>query len=76
MLPVLREHGGRLLAAFEPEQAAGEAPGEIHILEFPSREHLEAYRSDPRLEELAPLRESAISATTVYVSKRSVDYTP
>lgn len=74
VLPVLREHGGRLVCAFAPEQAAAGTPDEIHVLEFPSREHLEAYRSDPRLAELAPLRESAISATTVYVAERSVDY--
>jgi uncharacterized protein (DUF1330 family) len=74
VLPVLREHGGRLVYAFEPEKTAPDAPDEIHILEFPSREHLEAYRGDPRLAKLAALRESAISATTVYVAERSVDY--
>jgi len=74
VLPVLREHGGRLLAAFEPVKTSPDAPDEIHVLEFPSTEHLQAYRNDPRIEALAALRESAISATTVYVSERSVDY--
>ena len=74
VLPVLREHGGRLLSAFEPVKNAPDAPDEIHVLEFPSSEHLQAYRNDPRTEALSALRVTAISATTVYVSKRSVDY--
>jgi len=74
VLPVLREHGGSLLAAFEPVKTSSDGPDEIHVLEFSSAEHLQAYRNDSRIEALAALRESVISATTVYVSERSVDY--
>ena len=74
VLPVLDEHGGRLLTAFEPIKESPQAPDEIHVLEFASRDQLQAYRSDARVAELAALREEVIRESTVFVSKRRVDY--
>ena len=74
-IPILREHGGTLVRAFEPEAAGtGDTPHEIHLLEFPSSEAFAAYRSDPRLAALSELRERGISRTVVYVSARDVEY--
>lgn len=74
VLPVLREHGGRLLAAFEPIKEAPDAPDEIHVLQFSSRDQLQSYRGDARIEALASVRQRLIAETTAYVSKRRVDY--
>lgn len=73
-LPILREHGGKLISAFVPAQAGDGIPDEVHVLEFPSAAHLEAYRDDTRIVALAPERNAALSATTVFVSEQFVDY--
>lgn len=71
----LLEHGGAVLAAFVPESSESpETPDEIHLLEFPSRAALDAFRDDPRLETLAQERLRAIDRTTVYVSRSLIEY--
>jgi hypothetical protein len=42
-------------------------PHEIHLVSFDSAAGFEAYRADPELLALAPLRESAIARTEVTV---------
>lgn len=74
VLPLLAEHGGRLLSAFRPEWESDETPDEIRLLEFPSKEAPRSYRNDPRLEHLSDLRKRSISRPSVYVSSGLVDY--
>ena len=74
-LAILREHGGTLISAFEPERAGEDGiPDEIHLLEFPTAEVFAAYRADPRLADLGDLRARAIASTVVYVARRTVRY--
>jgi uncharacterized protein (DUF1330 family) len=75
VVPVMRDHGGRLLSAFRPRnQGDSDCPGEIHLIEFPSDRAFEAYRSDPRVSALSGVRQRAISRTTVFVSEELVAY--
>lgn len=73
-LPLVKEHGGRLLLAFAPEDRAAGAPDEIHVLEFPSRAAFEGYRSDPRVLALAEQRAAAIARSEVYLAAEVIAY--
>ena len=75
VIPILEEHGGRLLSAFKPRgHENSECPDEIHLIEFPSEESFDSYRADPRVQALSEYRRSVISETTVYVSDELVSY--
>ena len=52
----------------------GEAPDEIHLIEFPSEHAFEAYRCDPEVVALADRRKHAVSNTEVFVSVEMLDY--
>ncbi len=71
---IIREYGGELRSAFEPEGGAERSSQEVHLLEFPDRASLQNYQCDTRLQELAGLRARAISHSDVYVSGRTVVY--
>jgi uncharacterized protein (DUF1330 family) len=64
---IMRRHGGRIDRVIRPTgPARGDAlPHEIHLVSFASAAGLEAYRADPELRALAPLREAAIARTEV-----------
>jgi len=66
---IMRRHGGRIDRVIRPtDPARGDAlPHEIHLVSFASAAGFEAYRADPELLALAPLRESAIARTEVTV---------
>jgi uncharacterized protein (DUF1330 family) len=66
-LTIAAQHGGDLLHAIRPtgNLPAGELPDEVHILRFPDERAFEAYRADPALIALAPLRAEAILSTSV-----------
>ena len=66
---IMRRHGGRIDRVIKPTAAAPGAalPHEIHLVSFASAAGFEAYRADPELRALAPLRESAIARTEVTV---------
>ena len=75
---IMAEHGGRLDSAFRPSASGSTqspAVDEVHVLKFPTRIKFEAYRTDPQIVALAPLREKAISHTSVYISSEGLDYT-
>jgi len=75
VLPVLEEHGGKLLSAFAPQDhEQPDCPDEIHLIAFSSDEAFKSYLADKRVESLSALRRTAISRTTVYVSKELIDY--
>lgn len=55
--------------------ARGDAlPHEIHLVSFARAAGLEAYRTDPELRALAPLRESAIARTEITVGTGGKPY--
>ena len=72
---IMRRHGARLRIAFEPEPAPGRnGPDEIHVIEFPDRRALEAYRADPAMAALADGRAEAVARSELFVSRALVDY--
>lgn len=76
VIPVMKMHGGRLLSAFRPKgHEREECPDEIHLIEFPSDEAFQSYRTDPRVARLAELRGVTISKTEIYVSEELLEYT-
>ena len=68
VIPILREHGGRLISASSyAERKEGEAD-EIHVIQFPSHDAFEAYKQDARVIELRALKDEMISKTEVHVT--------
>ena len=66
---VMARHGG----AIERTVAIDASPGddaetfrELHLVRFPDEAALRAYRADPELAALAPLRAAAIAATETW----------
>ena len=75
VLPLLSEHGGKLLSAFVPEgHDQTDCPDEIHLIEFQSRQGLQSYRQDERVLALAGQRSGAVMSTVTYVSEQLLDY--
>jgi uncharacterized protein (DUF1330 family) len=64
VLALVPGHGGRVIQRARSGGAGG-YPLEIHILEFPSPQALDAYRSDGRRQALAGERDRAIAKTEV-----------
>jgi len=64
VLALVPGHGGRVIQRARSSGAGG-YPLEIHILEFPSPQALEAYMSDGRRQALAGERDRAIAKTEV-----------
>ena len=64
---IMRRHGGRIERVIRPTGPApeGSRPHEIHVVTFASAAAFEAYRADPEIRALGPLRESAIARTDV-----------
>ena len=70
VLPLVRRCGGRVLSAFTPQRNGDQGdPDEIHLLEFPSRDHLARYRGEVDLLELAAEREAAILSMRIDISE-------
>lgn len=61
---IMERHGGRIeRAIFIPPEQPGLPAREVHIVSFESSAGFEAYRQDPALLALAPLRTEAIAET-------------
>ena len=75
-MPIAREHGAKLVSAFRPEPGGGSAsmPDEVHVLRFPSRAALAAYRDDERIARLRGLRQRVIARSDVFVAQHRLDY--
>jgi uncharacterized protein (DUF1330 family) len=74
---IMKAYGGRIDSAFRPRVTNSETAqsvDEIHVLKFPDHEAFDRYVGDDKLLALAPLREEAISQSTVYVSATKADY--
>lgn len=72
VVPIIREHGGKIISAFKP---LNNPPDEIHLIEFSSREALAQYQQDGRVVELKSEREKAIAKTDLYISSEIINYT-
>lgn len=72
---IMESHGGRIerTVTILPESGA-DTFREVHVVTLPSEDAYAAYRADPRLAALAPLRESAVVATTVLTGTDGPDY--
>ena len=72
---VMADHGGRIERA-----VVGPAPGrpelltEVHVVTFPDDIALGAYRGDPRLRDVAHLRDASVVTTAVFAGEDGPDY--
>jgi uncharacterized protein (DUF1330 family) len=64
VLALVPDHGGRVIQRARSSGAGG-YPREIHLLEFPSPQALDAYVADGRRQALAGDRDRAIARTEV-----------
>jgi uncharacterized protein (DUF1330 family) len=64
VLPLVAEHGGRVLQRVRSSGIDGQ-PLEIQLIEFPSTAALDAYMTDGRRTSLAAERDRAIAKTQV-----------
>ena len=73
---IMKKYGGQIKQVIRPTVAGqpGPSPHEIHIVSFPSLESFEAYRGDPDLATLAPLRQAAIARTEVIIGEEGEPY--
>ncbi|MGE0434870.1 MAG: hypothetical protein AB7K09_20435 [Planctomycetota bacterium] len=74
-LALFGEHGGEVVAAFEPRRVGG-ADGEcdeVHVLRIATDAALAAWRADPRVAALADERARVIARSEVIISARDVD---
>jgi uncharacterized protein (DUF1330 family) len=72
---VMARHGGRIERTVVV--SAESAPGvvkEVHIVTFPDAAAFDAYRADPRRDELAHLRDASVVHTEVLVGEDGPDY--
>jgi GNAT superfamily N-acetyltransferase len=74
---VMQVHGGRIerTVVVAPEPASSLVK-EVHVVTFPDGAAFRAYRNDPRLAELAHLREASVVATQVLVGEDGPEYLP
>jgi hypothetical protein len=72
---VMARHGGRIerTVVASPEDAPGLVK-EVHVVTFPDAQAFLAYRDDPRLRELAHLRDASVVHTEVLVGEDGPDY--
>jgi hypothetical protein len=66
-------HGGRVENVVRCGGANG-APFEVHVVSFPDTAAMQAYRADPRLAKLLPLRERVIARTEIWVGEQRSPY--
>ena len=70
----MHSHSGRIVKAFETKRNADNSGQEIHLLEFPSIDAFDAYRSNPILLQYAALRNEAIESKNVVISETNKEY--
>jgi hypothetical protein len=62
VLPLLSDHHGRL----DRRLRSADRRTEVHLVSFPSAEHFESYRNDPRRAEQAHLLDEAHARIELY----------
>lgn len=72
---IMRKHGGRIerVVALEPNPE-DRYYREFHLVSFPDRAALAAYRDDAEFRALATMRESCILATAIRYGSAGTDY--
>jgi hypothetical protein len=55
---------------------APDCPFEVHVVSFPDWDAFEAYRGDPQLKDLLPLRERLIARTEIWRGEERAVYAP
>lgn len=55
-IPILRKHKGNLISASSNTNKTADEPDEIHVIQFPTIEHFDAYKNDFRMIDLASLK--------------------
>jgi uncharacterized protein (DUF1330 family) len=65
VLALVVDHGGRVIQRVRGA-GRGDAPAEVHLIEFPTQTRLEDYRADPRRASMAGQREAAVSRTQIF----------
>jgi uncharacterized protein (DUF1330 family) len=70
---IMAAHGGRVENVVRCG-GKGDAPFEVHVVSFPDVTTAGAYRADPRLLKLFPLRELVIARTEVWPGQQRSAY--
>ena len=70
---VMAAHGGRVEKVVRCGGEGG-APFEVHIVSFPDVAAIDAYRVDPRLMKLLPLRDRVIARTEIWTGRERSAY--
>ena len=65
---IMARHGVKVVSVKQNRGAQSGEPHETHVLDFPSMEAFEAYRTDPELLALAEMREACIEKTEIEFS--------
>ena len=74
---VMAKHGGRIDHVVRGSDAeARDGPFEVHVVSFPDWDAFEAYRGDPQLKDLLPLRERLIARTEIWRGEERAVYAP
>ena len=71
---VMAAHGGRIERTVVVSMDSPDLLKEIHVVTFPGVGAFRAYQADPRLGELAHLREAAVVSTEVFVGEDGPEY--
>lgn len=72
---VMASHGGRIeRTVVGPAEGRPDLLTEVHIVTFPGGAAYAAYRADPRLREVAHLREASVVGTAILVGEDGPDY--
>jgi uncharacterized protein (DUF1330 family) len=74
VIPILREHEGKLISASSNEDKTLNEPDEIHVIQFPSIEEFNAYKIDLRVVELSSLKSKMIKKADVYITNNFYQY--
>jgi uncharacterized protein (DUF1330 family) len=70
---IMAAHGGRVDNVVRCG-GEGAAPFEVHVVSFPDAAAAGAYRADPRLAKLFPLRDRVIARTEVWTGQQRSAY--
>ena len=74
VIPILKEHHGRLLTASSNSRKSDDEPDEIHVVEFPDLQTLSNYKNDPRVAALSDLRKSSMKDMKLFFTDTFYDY--
>ena len=74
IMPILHDHGGRLISASKPSDPRDGDPDEIQVAHFDDLAALTAFRTDPRHAALTAQRRHALRDVRLYLTDQFVTY--